>query len=149
MSKTKYIARLNGETVGTRSSDRVYTNAVVIQRSEAAARKAAYEYRSTTSDSSNFEYISIIAQGRSPYDFNKTEKATSDAKAQVEGGFDAYVRRLRERAIASFERYLADGHFTPVAATWCGRPNLAQKEAAKYRSAVNIENVWIVEAETA
>jgi hypothetical protein len=35
----------------------------------------------------------------------------------------------------------------PVVATWCGRPDLAQKEAASRRRGTYYTNVWIVDAE--
>ncbi len=68
----------------------------------------------------------------------------ADCKRLTENGFDAYVAIRRLEEIERFEEALAKGHFNPGAATWCGRPDLAQKEAATRGK--HYSKVWIVEA---
>lgn len=137
MPKTNYVARLEGKIVGKRSTaSRTYSHALVVQNVEEFARKRAYGYTSTDTDSSNFEYYSIIAQQTAgvpcrprdwKFDTTFTQDDIDEAKKRIEGGFDAYVRRLRDAAIATFEANKANGYFEPHVATWCGRPDLAQK----------------------
>ena len=138
---TKYIAKHEGKIVGKRTTkDRTYTHAIVVQDVEEAARKAAYNYTSNKTDSSNFEYWSVLTkQGRlhphlSASYHSDAHVAAEVAKAQaiIDGGFDAYVRRLRERAIAGFEKRKADGGFEPFVVAWAGRLDLAQKAAAQH-----------------
>jgi hypothetical protein len=148
VAKTNYIARLNNEIVGTRSSERTYTHAVVIQYNEQHFHDRAHNYEASGTDRKNFEYETEVASGRSPYEWNKNDAAIDKAKAIIEGGFDAYIERLRQRQIAIFETSRANGGFTPAVVTWCGRADLAQKEAAKRMGQPSIENVWVVQAET-
>jgi hypothetical protein len=158
MPKTNYVARLEGKIVGKRSTAaRTYTHALVVQRDEEIARQRAYQYTSTDSDSSNFEYSSFIAAQHAGvpcqprgWTITTTFKAEqiADAQAEVAGGFDAYVRRLRERAIATFEENKTAGHFDPHVATWCGRPDLAEKAISNF-TGPHTKFVAIVAAEKA
>jgi len=54
------------------------------------------------------------------------ESQIREAKAKVEGGFEAYAERLRQDKIQMYEDRLAKGGFLPYVARWCGRPDLAQ-----------------------
>jgi hypothetical protein len=154
-AKTNYVAKLDGVAVGTRSSPRAYTHAVIIQWNEAHYRDAAYNYKASKTDRSNFDYNTDIAtQGiNHPHHNIQSWRPDGDlegiarAKAQIEGGFDAYVERLRQKAIEYFEAGRAKGGFKPGVAAWNGRRDLAEKEASKYRGRTAIANVWIVEAE--
>lgn len=138
---TKYVARYNGEIVGTRTTaSRTYTHAVVAQWNEAESRAAAYGYKATETDRKNFNFYSFIAQQEpgkicTPPGWRMTttftaEEITKD-KALVDGGFDAYAERQRQRNIEWFELRLSEGYFKPFVATWCGRLDLAQKEYSR------------------
>ena len=59
------------------------------------------------------------------------ESQISEAKAKVEGGFEAYAERLRQQKIHMYEDRLAKGGFLPYVAGWCGRPDLAPKASTK------------------
>ena len=59
------------------------------------------------------------------------ESQISEAKAKVEGGFEAYAERLRQEKIQMYEERLAKGGFLPYVAGWCSRPDLAQKASTK------------------
>jgi hypothetical protein len=151
-----YVAKLDDKVVGSRTSPRVYTHAVVIQWSEAKYRAAAYDYVATSTDKSNFAYYTkqaahTVETYLTEWKYSSTseaERAINTAKENIEGGFDAYVERLRQRAIESFEKSVKAGGFAPGVATWCGRADLAHKEAAKYRKQDRIADVWIVLVET-
>jgi hypothetical protein len=154
-AKTNYVAKLNGAIVGTRASHRAYTHAVVIQWSEDHARTVAYGYKPTATDKSNFSYYTeVAAQGVDHPHYNREPwrplgdvAGVERAKATIEGGYDAYVERLRQHQIDSFEASRANG-FKPGVAAWNGRRDLAEKEASKYRGQDRVANVWIVEVET-
>lgn len=141
----KYIARLDGTIVGTRTTkDRTYTHAVVVQLSEDWARDKAYNYVPNDTDRSNFEYYVKIAEGRSS--FAQTTENVLKASALIDGGFDAYVERIREAAIARFEAEVKRGKYEPEAVTWCSRLDLAHKQRAGLAGAW-VKEIWIVPAE--
>lgn len=171
----KYVARLDGKIVGKRTSaSRTYTHAIVVLPDVNKARDAAYNYVGFDHDRSNYEYECGIAKcegviidandtttykgpcaGQTSY-INKycgrmvrsyTAEEIADAKTQTAGGWDGYVALQRATAVERFEENLAQGVFTPGVATWCGRADLAQKEAAKHGKRDYIAQVWIVPAE--
>jgi hypothetical protein len=144
MSKT-YIAKHDGKIVGKRTTkDRTYTHAVVVIPSVEYHRQKAYCYHFTSTDRSNYEYYCAQAEGRSKW------PATPDAQVRasmlIDGGFAAYVARIRDQYIEQFELDLANGKFEPGVASWAGRPDLALKAAAQCRQPWN-EAVEIVPAE--
>jgi hypothetical protein len=144
MSKTKYIARLDGVVVGTRRSDRTYTHAIVAQLDEALARAEAYSYLPTNSDLNNFNYYTEIAEQGIQHRFARRPSASepwrtdADSVEQIhaalywiEGGWDAYVAKMREIAICRFEAMKEKGAYEPKVIAWAGRPDLARKRAAE------------------
>ena len=152
---TKYQARHDGVVVGTRTTkERTYTHAVVVQRVEEAARNSAYNFKPADHDRSNFDYYTAIAtQGVAhehvrpmPWRAEPDLKVLADATANIEGGFDAYVARLRAKAIADFEARKAKGSFDPFVAAWAGRLDLAHKAVAAHTGAW-CKLIAIVEAE--
>jgi len=154
---TKYVARLNGTIVGRRTTKgRTYTHAIIVQSIEEASRKDAYEYRPTKTDRSNFDYYSrIVAQGIEGehvcVNSWRTEpdlKALADAKAKIEGGFDAFIARKRAEQIAAFEHWKAQGGYEPRVAAWAGRLDLAQKAVGSH-TGTHCKLVAIVLAEVA
>lgn len=154
---TKYVARLNGQIVGKRTTkDRTYTHAIVTQRVEEIYRAEAYDYVATPQDRANFAYYSsVVAQGLDheyvrPTTWRQTHdhKLLADATARVEGGFDGYVARQRAELIARFEADKAAGNFNPRAVAWAGRLDLAQKAVAQHTNR-RVKLVAIVPAEVA
>jgi len=144
---TKYVARLNGEIIGKRTSvSRTYSHAIAVQRVEEYARRQAYDYKVTKTDRSNFNYYTEIAEGRSPYQHTTDEVVR--ASGLIDGGFDAYAARLRDRAIASFEAGKANGHYEPFVAAWAGRLDLAHKAVSQHTGEW-CRLIAIVEAEVA
>lgn len=145
MSKS-YIAKFQGKVVGKRTSkDRTYTHAIVIIASRENQRKVAYGYAATATDRSNYDYYLRIAEGR--IQPPRSQDETIKASIKVDGGFDAYVERERQRHIAIFEDKLANGNaFEPFVVSWAGRPDLALRAAAQYRQPWN-DVVEIVPAE--
>lgn len=149
---TKYIAKLHGVIVGKRTTQsRTYTHAVVVLEDVEADRKAAYGYVATKHDRENFNYQTEVATAGLDHEHMRwcTEaqriERLAEAVAEIAGGFDGYVARRRDKEIASFEDRLARGYYTPGVVTWCGRLDLAQKEANS--RAGRYLRVWIVEAE--
>lgn len=143
---TKYVARLNGEIIGKRSTaGRKYTHAVIILPSEPFSLAQAQFRKANDTDKSNFRYYCEVAEGRSQYE--QTPEQIIRASTMIDGGFDAYVERQRMDAIKSHEERVAAGYFKPGVVTWCGRPDLAQKEASKRQGSPQIAQVWVVQAE--
>jgi hypothetical protein len=133
---TKYTAHYQGEIVGTRTSYRSYTHAVVVQDDEEAHRAYAYGYELTASDRKNFEYYESIAQ-RQPGDPHRTfgsysAEQITDAKAKIAGGLAGYAEAQRQQQIVWFEAKRKKGGFKPRVATWCGRRDLADKAARSF-----------------
>jgi hypothetical protein len=151
VAKTNYIAKLDGNIIGTRSSERTYTHAVIIQWSEESFRERDHSvaYAQQCNSKKNFEYYcGIAANGvegeMAKYKFTSLEEATrrvEHAKEIAALGYEGWVEQERMENIAEFEAKVARGGF------WNGRRDLAEKEAAKYRGRADIANVWIVEAE--
>jgi len=154
---TKYVARLNGTIVGKRTTkDRTYTHAIVVQWSEENARKRAYEYRATEQDRRHFDYFTQIVEQGIEHEHVRVDKWRKEpdlkvlegAKANIEGGLDGFVARIKARMIEGFERSLAKGGFDPCVAGWAGRLDLAQKAVASH-TGPDCKLVAIVPAEVA
>ena len=139
MAKTNYQVTFNGKVVGIRKSDRIYTHAVVVQDDADAFYHWAHNYVPNETDRKNFAYdskraVQIVEQYLAEWKYQKpdyVESQISEAKAKVEGGFEAYAERLRQEKIQIYEDRLAKGGFLPYVAGWCGRPDLAQKASTK------------------
>jgi len=142
---TKYLARHAGQIVGKRTTEnRTYSHAYVMQYSETKARDAAYGYVATKQDRKTYDwYADKVARGvgarawpDSEYlaDVLLTEKDITEAREQIEGGFDGYVARLRQNHIDHFERNLAKGGFSPFVGGWASRPDLAEKAARQFET---------------
>jgi hypothetical protein len=139
MAKTNYQVTFNGKVVGIRKSDRIYTHAVVVHDDADAFYHWAHNYVPNETDRKNFAYdskraVQIVEQYLAEWKYQKpdyVESQISEAKAKVEGGFEAYAERLRQEKIQMYEDRLAKGGFLPYVAGWCGRPDLAQKASTK------------------
>lgn len=117
----------DGEVLKRTSTGRVYTHAVISQYDEAQARAAAYDYKPSPTDNSNYRFYKHVSQqqpgvkvpvpGR---DFSLTHTAHDIAQAaeRVAGGWNAYVERLRAEAISRFEDRKAKGGFRFQAHGW-------------------------------
>lgn len=142
---TKYVAKWNGVIVGKRiTQDRTYSHAIVVQNVEEAHRAAAYNYAATATDRSNFEYYTRIAEGRSQ--FKHTAEEVVEASIKIDGGYEAYIGRVRERMITWFEEKKAKGYFEPCVAAWAGRLDLAAKAVSQHTGPKR-KLIGIVEAE--
>jgi hypothetical protein len=107
MAKTNYQVTFNGKVVGIRKSDRIYTHAVVVQDDADAFYHWAHNYVPNETDRKNFAYdskraVQIVEQYLAEWKYQKpdyVESQISEAKAKVEGGFEAYAERLRQEKI--------------------------------------------------
>jgi len=134
IAKTNYQVTFNGKVVGIRKSDRIYTHAVLVQDDADAFYHWAHNYVPNETDRKNFAYdskraVQLVEQYLAEWKYQKpdyVESQISEAKAKVEGGFEAYAERLRQEKIQMYEDRLAKGGFLPYVARWCGRPDLAQ-----------------------
>ena len=135
MAKTNYQVTFNGKVVGIHKSDRICTHAVAVQDDADAFYHWAHNYVPNETDRKNFAYdskraVQIVEQYLAEWKYqmpDSVESQISEAKAKVEGGFEAYAERLRQEKIRMYEERLAKGGFLPYVARWCGRPDLAQK----------------------
>lgn len=143
---TKYIAKLDGIIVGKRTTkDRTYTHAIVALSDEAGARDAAYNHVADEDDRDNYEFDCREVVAAKVYGTADPDAYRARCAAKVEGGFEAYVARVRTEKIERFEHDLSNGKYKPGVVAWAGRADLAQKEAAKW--AKWRKQVWIVPAE--
>lgn len=159
MPKTNYFVTDANGVKHTRSSDRVYTHAVVSKGDYAKHIAQANAQDWNKSERSNFKYYVSIAEGRDPYPSkpwdrvayawaNKSEEWIAehdarmeannaervvDAKARVEGHtVESYCEGERLARIARIEQAKAEGHYDKFfCAGFTGRLDLAQKLAAK------------------
>ena len=139
MVKTNYQVTFNGKVVGIRKSDRIYTHAVLVQDDADAFYHWAHNYVPNETDRKNFAYdskraVQLVEQYLAEWKYQKpdyVESQISEAKAKVEGGFEAYAERLRQEKIQMYEDRLAKGGFLPYVARWCGRPEFARKVSTK------------------
>lgn len=133
----KYTATYNGKVVGTRKSPRPYLFAIIVQSLEEVARLHAYRFEPTETDLLNFNWYTEGATatvGKSKFpDIKGSVWSAEDiekGKREIEGGWDAYVARLRASAIENFERRKAAGHFEPNVHGWSMSLRNAEKMAA-------------------
>jgi len=140
MTTTKYVARLDGKIIGKRSTKaRKYSHALVVQHIEDVACQVAYNRSAEWQklDRKNFNYICEKAAAGIDHphywgdDAKRTNEHAADA-AVAAAGLEAYIEARRQEAITSFERRKANGGFQPFVATWCGRPDLAQKAISTF-----------------
>lgn len=158
MTKLNYIAKHEGSIVGTRSSSRIYTHAIVVQYDEAWYRERAHSlaYAEQCNCKRDFAYYTeTVVRGvegelaRWKYTSRKdAEERLAKAERIVALGYNGWVAERLQANIADHEKIVANGGFTPAIVTWCGRPDLAHKEAAKRRGERDIAKVWIVPVET-
>lgn len=139
MSKS-YIAKFDGKVVGKRTTkDRTYTHAVYVLPSKEWHCRQAHDYVATATDRSNYDYYLACAEGRRQC--TSVDQIASSVK--VDGGFGAYIERVKARRIKDFEQR----DFAGEIVTWCGRLDLATKAARGFASQPWNEKVEIVEAE--
>lgn len=140
---TKFTATFEGQIVGTRSSLHGYAFAVIVMNNIEAHRNFAYNYVPIKTDRANFDFYAQIAQQQpgvevlpkgwrftTSFDAKKIE----EAKAQIEGGFEGFAARLRDRLIDGFEASVVKGHFNPQVFGWSKTLANAQKMASKIGS---------------
>jgi len=142
---TKYVARYEGQIVGTRKSPRPYAFAIVMQDNEQVERDAAYGFtgkggRGDLQD--EFEYATNCASAqpgesygkfKPGYSFPITAEMIAKGRAEIEGGWEGYVARKRAAHVASFEKKLAGGGFKPYVCAWSMTRHNAEKAAANPR----------------
>jgi hypothetical protein len=112
---------------------------VVVQDDADAVYHWAHNYVPSETDRKNLAYdskraVQLVEQYPAEWKYQKpdyVESRIGEAKAKVEGGFEAYAERLRQEKIRVYGDKLAKGGFLPYVATWCGRPDLAQKASTK------------------
>ena len=147
---TNYVAKLEGQIVGTRKSDRTYTHAVIIQYSEEWHRERAHSvaYAQYHNSKSNFDYYSEIAARGVEGELAQWRRMSRETADRIVAmGYDAWVEGRRLENIKQHEASVANGGFKPAVLCWNGRRDLADKEAAKRRAVASIAQVWVVEAE--
>jgi hypothetical protein len=139
----KFIARYNGEVVGTRRSPRPYKFAIIAQDDEAAERDAAYNYVPTQIDKANWQYHETRARMQPGdhypgYNFTVNAKDVAEARKQIEHGWDGFIDRERNRRIGYFETKKAETGFRPFVAAWSLTHPNAVKAARKFRRVLEI-----------
>lgn len=135
-----YEAHYNGKLVGTRSTaTRAYTHAYVLQYNEKLERAEAYGYAGDAADRRNYDWYKStvdrgVGQPRWPGDTYLKhvmieEGDVVEARERIEGGFDGYVARERQKLIDRFEHKLRTGGFEPYVGGFAASERLAQKAA--------------------
>lgn len=157
MAKHRYEAYWDGELVGTRKSARTYTHCVVLCSSKEHAKQRALNFQPSESDRSNYTYYAKCAalpkEGGQYEGYSKTARANLShwvSAEQVEKyrqwiadfpTFEDYAEHLKEQAWYAFQ----SRDFEPFVDGWCGRLDLAEKLAAKYRGKPEYDVVAVVE----
>jgi hypothetical protein len=130
MPKIKYTAVDANGRVHTRSSARTYTHMVAVRPSYGYALGRAKLVERVSR--SNFDYYTEIVEGRG--DARWCDVATATEKLLGATSFTDYVAKFIAKAVAKVEADKAAGHYDSFgSAGWCGRPDLADKLAAKER----------------
>ncbi len=140
----RYQVKIDGQVIGTRSSssNRVYTHAIVARPSRDDDEKAArYAARY---DEHNFRSYEKTLRGE--YKFAGPDEIAR-AKDIVAMGLEGYKDRMRAERNVRIETKKLEGFYEKdVVLTYCGRLDLAQKEAG-----LAVKNGWnqvrIVEVE--
>lgn len=174
MPKIKYFAIDPNGVTHTRTSDRIYSHAVVAKHSYDRALAMANDKGWARTDRSNFDYYCQIAAGNHPYAkkhwdevayaaHKKTVEWIADYNARMDAAnaedlanaiertqghtAESYCEAKRLERVASVEAKKADGYYDRFFCEgWCGRADLAHKLAAKCKNAVD---VTILPAQTA
>jgi hypothetical protein len=154
MTNITYTATWNGKLIGKRKSPRPYTHAVIVQTDEEVARKFAYDYSATKADRKNFDYyceIDRLGVDHPHYCIQSWRPAPDHvgierARANIVGGFDGYVARLKKEAIKSFEAHKAAGGFNPRVAGWSMSERNAHKMAQQHSNGVHSHFLGLVPA---
>jgi hypothetical protein len=123
---TTYLARWDGEIVGTRKSPRPYTHAVICQWDREAAKRDLDAWQPSKTDRSNWDYYVKIAAGNDPHPEYRTAADLAKIRATVGAGWEANVERLRDDAVRRFG--LNDAK--PYVAGWSMSAGNAAKMAA-------------------
>lgn len=140
---TKFTATFEGQIVGTRNSEHGYAFAVIVKNDIEAHRAFAYGYVGTKPDRHNYDWYAVIAQQQPGVDVlhkgwnyptRYTVKEIENAKAKIEGGFEGYVARIRQRLITAFDANVAEGYFNPTVFGWSKTRVNAEKMARKIGS---------------
>lgn len=143
MSRTKFIALLDGQVIGARTTaSRDYTHFIVGTPNIEAARRHAYDYKGTKTDASNYRFHLAFLDGTSEFlrqvDWRTAEEQAEHNARYIESSrkelagienLEQYVASVRQRYIASFEERVAAGHFNPGVLQWSMSEANARKAA--------------------
>lgn len=138
MTKTTYIATAPDGTVGKRTTkNRIYTHAVIGRRSYIKELATANSKGKQKSDGESWDYYMALNAGTHEHckfqhlddDKHRAEWAHFAHSNPNRAGYIArrHAERLAEVADNQASRYYQVWHTI----TWCGRPDLAQKQIAR------------------
>jgi hypothetical protein len=136
----KYIAVIDGETVGKRTSkSREYSHCIAVKWCRVYALKAVSDPRRMAMDAKNWAHWmeSEHNQRYTRAEFLDRAKAASSGEEYA----DAEMRRSTNNIMRDTDRY-ASWHVI----TWCGRPDLAAKEHAKWSGRADVAQCRILDA---
>lgn len=148
----------NGKVHTRNSKGRVYTHCVAIRFSyEHALAQAKKPYIHAASD---YAYFAAYIDGTSDYlvkqSWQSDEQHAADvarhvanAKANIGSAksVEEYIANGVARAVADVEKSKASGYYDAWQVIgWNGRPDLAEKEAARQRARASVAEVAILEA---
>lgn len=126
---TTFIAFFEGKSFTRSSKTRVYTHVVIVHGDISFDRKLAYSIEPTSAERGNYDWykkVSKMTPGKlyfpwvngSTVSFRPTHKEVEGAKSAIDGGFDEYVNRCRQKRIEDFEKRAADGYYDHRAYRW-------------------------------
>lgn len=148
MPAIKYSAEHNGQ-IFTRKSQRTYTHTVVARRNMDAAIKCESDKAWNKVAFSNHAFFS---QEANPATRKHSVTPEQEARYQAIAAMtkEQYAESLMRERLARIEKNrLAGDYDRMVNLGWCGRPDLAQKLAAKERASGWYLDVTILEAKAA
>lgn len=153
MPKTTYtVTAPTGEVLTRTSQNRIYTHAIIGRHSYEAAMQRANRISAVDKDNHDF-YVEManethrLAERREWHTVEQhaAEIAKYKTLAAQAPNRDAYAELQRSIRVQAVEALKKSGFYERfVAMTWCGRPDLAQKELGKYSSAGSYVDVQAV-----
>jgi hypothetical protein len=162
MPRNVFIAKLNGEIIGKRTSlSRTYTHCVAARYSYEYARQ---NLNRSYSDGETWDYLTECSQrivgslrssgtriDGSTWEFRVEQHEVDKALIELAGRTrEQFIADRRAERLANLEKNREAGFYDRWnVMTWCGRLDLAQKQVSAYCKAKHYAEVKLLEAERA
>ena len=128
---TLFVTAPNGEKL-TRTTHRTYTHAIIARHSY--DRALAHAATPAPVDALNFDYyVERADRGAAHPHFRSDSDLEQYVQIAARHTKESYVEMKRQERIQAVDALKRSGYYEKFEAmTWCGRPDLAQKELAAW-----------------